>query len=121
VQFQRSCAHLQLSWNTLESARPFELEQYLITITTNFVSFYKKMNWNACLIFLAWFAKTEFTAIPTRRILHIGNGYIATSIPELTARVATSIVSPATLCRSILLPELGCSTGTPEKIVSNPH
>jgi len=73
------------------------------------------MNWNACLIFLAWFAKTEFTAIPTRRILHIGNGCIATSIPELTARVATSIVSPATLCRSILLPELGCSTGTPEK------
>jgi hypothetical protein len=108
-----------MSWNTLESARPFELEQYLITITTNFVSFYKKMNWNACLIFLTWFAKTEFTAIPTRRILHIGNGRIATSIPELGARVATSIVPPATLYRSILLPELGCSTGT-EKIVSNP-
>jgi hypothetical protein len=90
-----------MSWNTLddllELAGPFELEQYLVTISTNFVSFYKKMNWNACLVFrLAWLAKTIFTAIPTRRILHIGNGFIATSIPELATRVATWIVSPAT-------------------------
>jgi hypothetical protein len=78
------------------------------------------MNWNACLIFLARFAKTEFTAIPTRRILHIRNGCIATSIPDLAVYVAICIVSPATLCRSILLPLLACSPGLAEKIVSNP-
>jgi hypothetical protein len=44
------------------------------------------------LVFLAWFAKTEFTAIPTRRILHIGNACTAPFIPELAAHAPFNLV-----------------------------